>query len=146
MTLSEHVADRIRWKASKHELPYPNTNYWELAPDSLSVVVADHISDPLVYSISKKSQATIIGSDATLYYDGKKSHTIPHTDICSITSRKDIPKDKLAEIALETHSGQTFILHTEQGSPCFAIWSILLMISRMNLLEDNKIVDSTPRS
>jgi hypothetical protein len=59
----EFVRERIEWRAKKQGIPFKNTGFWSDAPSALKRALPASVVSPVVFSMSDRGEATIIGTD-----------------------------------------------------------------------------------
>ena len=131
----EYIKNRIEWQAGRHSLPYPNTNYWSEAPCELAALTPNDIVLPTIYSASSSDGFTVVGVDEILTVNQGKENRFFIDEISAIEAPPDqrtkAAKPRLDALMVRTGKRNRYRLPCEMGSPCFAIWGVLLMLSRM---------------
>lgn len=128
------VRERIRSRAKKHKLPYPNTGFWDGAPSALKQSLPSGFTEPVVFSMSQAGGATVIGVDEICAISERGTERLKIHQLRDVTSpciQEHKPKAEFDAVEVVTLN-KTYRLPTEKGSGCFAIWNIILMLTRMN--------------
>jgi len=147
------IQSRIEWRAGQHGLPYERTDYWGNAPDNLRSRLPSSFERPVVFSMAEGGDATIIGTDevAIVDRDGVSRFSLDNiTELSSPNIAERKQKVDFDAVSVKA-SANTYRLPAEKGKACFAVWNILLTLSRMCLMlnvlfkdvaEDKDTVDS----
>ena len=146
----EHIKNRIEWRAGKHEFPYLHTDYWPQAPLSLQDAIPDDFLEPTVYSLASTGRGTVVGVDEVLTLnDGVESRFLID-DIRAIQPYPSLnsPEQKQNLDGLKISLGQerTTVVRCEAGSPCFAIWNILLTLAQMQKRGEQSVPPKSDRA
>jgi hypothetical protein len=132
---SEFIANRIKWRAKKHHVPSPSTDFWLQAPQDILRLLPARFDDPVLYSQASDGRVTVIGTEEVAVIDEASSSRLYLDDIIDISSpniAEGKQKSLFNEISITTPHG-VVILATENGKGCFAVWNILLMLSRLRI-------------
>lgn len=137
------IAGRIRWRASKHGLPDHDTYEFADAPDavrsSFDDICRDHdIGLAVLVFGNAPERWTVIGTRAVIsHYDGAVHH-------CELSQIADfdsgmprVPKKEMEYLNVTLNDSSLVRLWGPRGSQFFALWSILLSLSRMDLAADS---------
>lgn len=130
---SEFIANRITWRAKKHHVPSPGTDFWLQAPPKILQLLPARFDHPVLYSQASDGRLTVIGTEEVAVIDEASSSRLYLDDIIDISSpniAEGKQKSLFNEISITTPHG-VVILATENGKGCFAVWNILLMLSRL---------------
>jgi len=131
----DFIISRILWRAGQHNLPSARTSLWENSPDWLTISLPADFENPVLHSVSDDgSSATVIGTDEIMTYMNGVSSRIIIDQIASISSSYSLQEKQKADLdmlAVEMKDSSKNHLPTESGKACFAVWSILLMLQRL---------------
>ena len=130
---SSFIENRIKWRAGKHNVPYANTDYWHQAPEGIRKRLPDSFDHPVLFSKASDGRVTVIGTDEVAVLDEASSPRFPLDDIIDISSpniAEGKQKTLFNEVSVMTPRG-VVLLPTEDGKGCFAVWNVLLMLSRL---------------
>jgi hypothetical protein len=131
----EYVRGRIEWRAKKQGMPFKNTGFWSGAPLALKQVLPASVTSPVVFTMSDRGEATIIGTDEVFVISKQGDVRIQLDRVEGVTSpcvRQGKQKSESDTLELLVAGGSRHQLPTEKGKACFAFWNILLMLARMN--------------
>ena len=131
----QFIRGRIEWRAGKHQFPYSNSDYWAKAPIEIADLLPHAFLDPVVFSASSTDKFTVIGVDEVFTYRSGQAETF---EIDAIKAIRPCPaistpshKKHLSGLEIELERGRLVLLRCEEGSPCFAMWNILLTLVGM---------------
>jgi hypothetical protein len=130
---SEFIANRIKWRAKKHHIPTPSTDFWLQAPQKVRELLPARFDHPVLYSDANDGRVTVIGTEEVAVISETFSSRLYLDDIIAISSpniSEGKQKSLFNELSITTPNG-VVILATENGDGCFAVWNILLMLSRL---------------
>lgn len=130
---AEFIENRIKWRAGQHHVPYPGTDFWSQAPQRVQRLLPATFERPVLYSQSSDGRVTVIGTEEVIVLDENSSFRLYLDDIIDISSPNIAggrQKALFNEISVSIPQG-VVVLATEDGKGCFAVWSILLMLSRL---------------
>ena len=138
------IQNRIEWRADQHGLPYECTNFWGDAPDSLRSRLPSSFERPIVFSITEEGDATIIGTEEVAIVEADNVTRFFLDDIADLSSPNIAEgKQKLDFDAVNVEtSARTYRLPTEKGKACFAVWNILLTLSRMQRRDNKRVLSN----
>jgi hypothetical protein len=131
----EFVRERIEWRAKKQGMPFKNTGFWSEAPSALKQVLPASITSPVVFTMSDRGEATIIGTDEVFVISRQGDVRIQLDQVEEVTSpcvRQGKQKLECDVLEVQVAGGSRHHLPTEKGEACFAFWNILLMLARMS--------------
>jgi len=97
-----------------------------------------------MFSITEGGDATIIGTEEIAIVEADTVTRFPLDDIADLSSPNIAEgKQKLGfdAVSVET-SAKTYRLPTEKGKACFAVWNILLMLSRMQRRDNKRVLSN----
>lgn len=135
----DHIAERIRWNAAKHNLPAGETFWFEDMPDSIRSAVQEEVAthdvgDTLLVFGSKLDRWTVVGTrGAVSNHLGTISH-FHHADMSGFewADPEGIKRCyQLIEVSLT--DGTRAHAWGPPVNQAFALQSMLLMLSRMAL-------------
>ncbi len=137
----EFIAGRLRWRASKHGLP---SHEFDHAPGTLCSSIRDKCDGydvglfVLVFG-NTPDKWTAIGTRAAMsYYDGAVHHC-PLSQIVAFDPATPLVKKQDMEcLDVTLIDSSTVRLWGPRGPQFFAMWNILLGVSRMNLADNSQ--------
>jgi hypothetical protein len=129
----DFIENRIKWRAGQHNVPYPRTNFWQHAPESIRQHLPDSFVRPVLFSQDRQGNSTVIGTEELAVIEDGTAIRVLLDDIIDLSSpniAEGKQKSHFCQLSVKTTSGDT-LLPTEDGKGCFAVWNILLMLCRL---------------
>jgi len=149
----EFIENRIKWRASKQDLPNKNVHLFENLMADKKAEYLTHFNENdcgkiiLLFTDSKKYW-TAIGTKNIIGFDGTNYNSVKLNSIKDVDSksRKEyfekaeqgennlakIKKRNERELLVTEFNGNETIFMTKKGSDLFSLWNIMLMITKMN--------------
>ena len=97
-----------------------------------------------MFSITEEGDATIIGTEEVAIVEADNVTRFFLDDIADLSSPNIAEgKQKLDFDAVNVEtSARTYRLPTEKGKACFAVWNILLTLSRMQQRDNKRVLSN----
>ena len=132
---SAWIVNRIIWCANKHNLPSGSTGFWDDATGDLKEILPTDFTQPVIYSGSNDGHFAVIGVDEICVVGHSIGVRVNLDDITDI-SQSGFTGDKLTlcTLSLTCSDGSKYIIPTEPGKSCYAIWGILNLLVRIKNL------------
>ncbi|MEM6894613.1 MAG: hypothetical protein AAF554_13055 [Bacteroidota bacterium] len=149
----EFIKNRIKWRASKHDLPNKSVHLFEdLTADKKAEYLTnfnenDYGKIIFLFTDSKKYW-TAIGTKKIIGFDGTNYNSVELNSVKDVDSKnrkeyfekaeqgetklKKIKKRNERELLVTEFNGNETIFITKKGSDLFSLWNIMLMITRLN--------------
>ncbi|RZS91865.1 hypothetical protein [Aquimarina brevivitae] len=149
----EFIEDRIKWRASQHNLPNKNTFLFENLTDEVKMKYLNHFDEKdsgkiILLFTDSKNNWTALGTKRIIGYDGTKLNSVKLDSIEDVDSKnrkeyfekaeagetklKKIKKRNERELLVTEFDGKETIFITKKGSDLFSLWNIMIMITRLN--------------
>ncbi|MFD2561841.1 hypothetical protein [Aquimarina rubra] len=149
----EFIEDRIKWRASQHNLPNKNVFLFENLTDEVKMKYLNHFDEKdsgkiILLFTDSKNNWTALGTKRIIGYDGTKLHSVKLDAIEDVDSKnrkeyfekaeagetklKKIKKRNERELLVTEFDGKETIFITKKGSDLFSLWNIMIMITRLN--------------
>ena len=149
----EFLEDRIKWRASKHNLPNKSVFLFENLTDEIKMKYLTHFDEKdsgkviLLFTDSKKNW-TALGTKMIVGFNGNKLNSVKLNSIKEVISKnlkehhlkrdsrktklKKIKKENESELSIMDFDGNETVFITNNGSDFFSLWNIIIMITRLN--------------
>ncbi|AUC15921.1 hypothetical protein BTO06_12510 [Tenacibaculum sp. SZ-18] len=149
----EFIENRIKWRATKHDLPNKSVHLFENLTDDKKTEYVTHFNDNdcgkliLLFTDSKKNW-TAIGTKQIIGFDGTNYNSVELSSIKDVDSKnrkeyfekaeagekklKKINKRNESELLITEFNGKETIFITKAGSDLFSLWNIMMMIEQLN--------------
>lgn len=147
------IENRIKWRATKHDLPNKNVHLFENLTSDKKAQYLTHFNENdcgkiiLLFTDSKKNW-TAIGTRAIIGFDGTNYNSVELSTIKDVDSKKrneyfekaeagetklkKIKKRNDRELLIKDFNGHETIFITKKGNDFFSLWNIMLMIIQLN--------------
>jgi hypothetical protein len=149
----EFIENRIKWRASQHNLPNKRVFLFENLKDEIKMNYSIHFNKKdtgkivLLFTDSKQNW-TALGTKMIIGFDGENVIAVELCTIEDVISKnlkeqqlqyvagerklKKIIKRNERELSVTDFCGCSTVFITNKGRDLFALWSILLLIMRLN--------------
>ena len=149
----DFIENRIKWRASKHDLPNKNVHLFENLTADKKAEYSTHFNENdcgkiiLLFTDSKKNW-TAIGTKKIIGFDGTNYNSVELNSIKDVDSKnrkeyfekaetgetklKKIKKRNESELLITDFNGKETIFITKKGSDLFSLWNIMMMIKQLN--------------
>ncbi|NRD24893.1 hypothetical protein HNV10_16685 [Winogradskyella litoriviva] len=149
----EFIENRIKWRASKHDLPNKSVFLFENLANDKKAEYLTHFNEEdcgkiiLLFTDSKKNW-TAIGTKKIIGFDGSEFNSVELNSIKEVDSKnrkeyfekakagatklKKIKKRNESELLIAEFNGKETIFITKKGSDLFSLWNIIMMIEQLN--------------
>ncbi len=149
----EFIENRIKWRATKHDLPNKNVLLFENLTDDKKAEYLTHFNENdcgkliLLFTDSKKYW-TAIGTKQIIGFDGANYNSVELNSIKDVDSKnrkkyfekaeagetklKKIKKRNESKLLITDFKGKDTIFLTKKGSDLFSLWNIMMMIEQLN--------------
>jgi len=149
----EFIEDRIKWRASQHNLPNKTVFLFENLTDEVKMKYLNHFDEKdsgkiILLFTDSKNNWTALGTKRIIGYDGTKLNSVKLDAIEDVDSKnrkeyfekaeagetklKKIKKRNERELLVTEFDGKETIFITKKGSDLFSLWNIIIMITRLN--------------
>ncbi|KAA1238757.1 MULTISPECIES: hypothetical protein [Aquimarina] len=149
----EFIEDRIKWRASQHNLPNKTVFLFENLTDEVKMKYLNHFDEKdsgkiILLFTDSKNNWTALGTKRIIGYDGTKLNSVKLDAIEDVDSKnrkeyfekaeagetklKKIKKRNERELLVTEFDGKETIFITKKGSDLFSLWNIMIMITRLN--------------
>ncbi|WP_299444292.1 hypothetical protein [uncultured Aquimarina sp.] len=149
----EFIEDRIKWRASQHNLPNKTVFLFENLTDEVKMKYLNHFDEKdsgkiILLFTDSKNNWTALGTKRIIGYDGTKLNSVKLDAIEDVDSKnrkeyfekaeagetklKKIKKRNERELLITEFDGKETIFITKKGSDLFSLWNIMIMITRLN--------------
>ncbi|WP_299680610.1 hypothetical protein [uncultured Tenacibaculum sp.] len=149
----EFIEDRIKWRASQHNLPNKNAFLFENLTDEVKMKYLNHFDEKdsgkiILLFTDSKNNWTALGTKRIIGYDGTKLNSVKLDAIEDVDSKnrkeyfekaeagetklKKINKRNERELLVTEFDGKETVFITKKGSDLFSLWNIMIMITRLN--------------
>ncbi|MGY3795835.1 hypothetical protein [Aquimarina sp. 433] len=147
------IEDRIKWRASQHNLPNKTVFLFENLTDEVKMKYLNHFDEKdsgkiILLFTDSKNNWTALGTKRIIGYDGTKLNSVKLDAIEDVDSKnrkeyfekaetgetklKKIKKRNERELLVTEFDGKETIFITKKGSDLFSLWNIMIMIMRLN--------------
>lgn len=149
----EFIENRIKWRASKHDLPNKSVFLFENLVNDKKAEYLTHFNEEdcgkiiLLFTDSKKNW-TAIGTKKIIGFDGSEFNSVELSSIKDVDSKnrkeyfekaeagetklKKIKKRNESELLITEFNGKETIFITKKGNDLFSLWNIMMMIEQLN--------------
>ncbi len=150
----EFIENRIRWRASQHDIPNKKSTFFfenltlEEQSHYLSHFNEKDIGKIILLFKGSKRNWTGIGTKMIFGYNGTEFHSVELNRIKDVDSKnrkeyfdkaeseklkpKKFKKKNERELLIIDSLGNETVFITKKGHDLFALWNIMLMITRFN--------------
>ncbi|EAQ40476.1 hypothetical protein MED134_06964 [Dokdonia sp. MED134] len=149
----EFIEDRIKWRASQHNLPNKTVFLFENLTDEVKMKYLNHFDEKdsgkiILLFTDSTNNWTALGTKRIIGYDGTKLNSVKLDAIEDVDSKnrkeyfekaeagetklKKIKKRNERELLITEFDGKETIFITKKGSDLFSLWNIMIMITRLN--------------
>ena len=149
----EFIENRIKWSASKHNLPNKSVRLFENLKDKikakyLTLINEEDCGKIILLFTDSKNNWTALGTKKIIGFDGIKLNSVKLDSIKDIDSKnrkeyfekaeagqtklKKIKKRNESELLVTEFNGKETIFITKKGSDLFSLWNIMMMIEQLN--------------
>ncbi|MEM6685000.1 MAG: hypothetical protein AAF617_04310 [Bacteroidota bacterium] len=143
------IEDRIKWRASKRNLPNKHVVFFKdldkkTRREYLSEVHYQDTGKIVLLFTHKKKSWTAIGTKMIVGFDGKLLHTIAYKDIVSLDAkhlkasleastftRIFFRKKFESDLVIKDIHGNETVFFTHPGEDFFALWNMTMMLARL---------------
>ena len=147
------LENRIKWKANQHNLPNKNVFLFEKLDEDIQtkyqILFKEKKCGKIILLFTDSSKIwTALGTNMIIGFDGVNIKSIKLSSIKDIISKnlkeqhlraefgetklKKIKKRNESELSVIDFDDNEIVFHTKKGNDFFSLWSILIMISRLN--------------
>lgn len=149
----EFIEDRIKWRASQHNLPNKNVLLFENLSTETKTKYLTHFNEEesgkiILLFTDSKNNWTALGTKKIIGFDGTKFNAVKLDSIEDVDSKnrkeyfekaeasetklKKIKKRNESELLITQFNEKETIFITKKGSDLFSLWNIMIMITRLN--------------
>lgn len=149
----EFIEDRIKWRASQHNLPNKTAFLFENLTDEVKMKYLNHFDEKdsgkiILLFTDSNNNWTALGTKRIIGYDGTKFNSVKLDAIEDVNSKnrkeyfekaeagetklKKIKKHNERELLVTEFDGKETIFITKKGNDLFSLWNIMIMITRLN--------------
>lgn len=149
----EFIEDRIKWRASQHDLPNKNVLLFENLTAETKAKYFTHFNEEdsgkiILLFTDSKNNWTALGTKMIIGYDGIKFNSVKLKSIEDVDSKnrkeyfnkaesegvnpKKFNKRNERELLITDFEGKETVFITKKGSDLFSLWNVMLMITRLN--------------
>lgn len=149
----EFIEDRIKWRASQHNLPNKSVLLFENLSIETKTRYLAHFNEEesgkiILLFTDSKNNWTALGTEMIIGYDGIKINSVKLDSIEDADSKnrkeyflraeagetklKKIKKRNEYELLVTDFDGKETVFITKKGSDLFSLWNIMLMIIQLN--------------
>ncbi len=149
----EFIENRIKWRASKHDLPNKSVRLFENLTDETKAEYLTHFNEEdcgkiILLFTDSKNNWTALGTKKIIGFDGTKFNSVKFDSIEDVDSKnrkeyfekaeagetklKKIKKRNESELLVTEFNGKETTFITKKGSDLFSLWNIMMMIEQLN--------------
>ncbi len=146
----DFIADRLMWKALKHNLPTKFSSYHRDCSPAIQQYLASFLGEensglPVLYFTKPTGEWTLVCTREVICNSNpgiirvavdsiQKFYPAAVGELRSGQSvnADEVKKAEWDELIIVDRSGNKYKLHTNKGADFFALWNILLMVVRLN--------------
>ncbi|WP_282164753.1 hypothetical protein [Cellulophaga baltica] len=149
----EFIENRIKWRASQHNLPNKSVFLFENFTVKTKSKYLTHFNEDnsgkiILLFTDIKNNWTALGTKMIIGYDGTQLNSVKLSSIEDVDSKnrkelfskaeagetklKKIMKRNERELLVIDFDGKDTVFITKKGSDFFSLWNIVLMITRLN--------------